>query len=168
MPMNGASSIVLPEMSRDASEELVSVSPLIVRRRVAWGECDPAGVVYTPRFADYAASARDYWFRHVIGHHDRPHPARKQIVFPMRAMQFDFASMIAADDVFEMKVTLAELGNRSFTLEIAAVRPAGASVFSARLTQVAFDQATGQAVAIPAALRARMAELAPISGGAII
>ena len=31
------------------SEALISRAPVIVRRRVKWGECDPAGVVYTPR-----------------------------------------------------------------------------------------------------------------------
>ena len=38
-------------------EYLLSERPLTVRRRVRWGECDPAGVVYTATFADYAISA---------------------------------------------------------------------------------------------------------------
>jgi len=144
---------------QDATEYLVSIDPLIVRRRVLWGECDPAGVVYTPRFADYAASARDFWFRHVLHHSDRPHPSRRQITFPMRAMQYDFRSMIAADDVFDMAVSLAEVRTRSFTLQIAASHPDGRPVFNASLTQVAFDQAEGAAVIFPDPIRQTLDEL---------
>jgi len=144
----------------DATEYLLSVDPLIVRRRVAWGECDPAGVVYTPRFADFTVSARDYWFRHLLGTADRPHPARKQITFPMRAMQFEFKGMIAADDSFDMRVSLTKIGGSSFTLEVAATRPEGHAVFTASLTQVAFDQARETAVPIPPHLRERLEEIA--------
>ena len=145
---------------QDATEYLVSIDPLVVRRRVLWGECDPAGVVYTPRFADYAASARDYWFRHVLGHHDRPHPSRKQVTFPMRAMQYDFKSMVAADDVFDMQVTLSHIGERSFSLQIAASREEGRAVFTASLTQVAFDQELGTSVPLPTAIRQTLAVIA--------
>lgn len=144
---------------QDATEYLISTHPLVVRRRVLWGECDPAGVVYTPRFADYAASARDFWFRHVLHHSDRPHPSRKQITFPMRAMQFDFRSMIAADDVFDMTVSLAEVRTRSFTLQIVATHPDSRPAFLANLSQVAFDQEQGAAVLLPASIRQTLAAL---------
>lgn len=150
----------------DPVEYLYALSPLTVRRRVLWGECDPAGVVYTPRFAEYTASARDYWFRHVLGHLDRPHPSRQQVVFPMRAMNFDFRGMIAPDETFDMVVTLGEVRTRSFTLAITATHERGHSVFNAGLTQVAFDQAAGAAVAIPAHLAQRLTELAqPVPNG---
>ena len=31
----------------DSYESVVSRTPLVVRRRVRWADCDPAGVVYT-------------------------------------------------------------------------------------------------------------------------
>ena len=38
----------------------------VVRRKVLFGECDPAGIVYTPRFADFSLEAVhqvfDLWF----------------------------------------------------------------------------------------------------------
>lgn len=143
----------------DATEQLVSIDPLIVRRRVSWGECDPAGVVYTPRFPEYAASARDYWFRHVLGHPDRPHPLRRQIVFPMRAMAFDFQAMLEPDDRFDIKVRLADMRTRSWTLAVEATHEKGYPVFTATLTQVAYDQESGKAVAIPAAIHARLSSV---------
>lgn len=144
-------------MVEDAAEYLLSVEPLVVRRRVMWGECDPAGVVYTPRFTEYAVSARDYWFRHVLKHLDRPHPSHKRVAFPMRAMRFDFTGMLAPDDIFDMCVTLDEVRQRSLTLSIEATHEHGHRAFTAFLTHVAFDQSTGAAVPFPEPLRERLA-----------
>jgi hypothetical protein len=40
-----------------ATEQVTDTTPLKVHRRVRWGECDPAGVVYTVNFCEYVASA---------------------------------------------------------------------------------------------------------------
>lgn len=143
----------------DATEYLLETCPLTVRRRVLWGECDPAGVVYTPRFAEYAASARDYWMRHIAGYADRPAPGIAQVVFPMRAMQFDFRGMLRPDDHFNMVVTLAEVRTRSFSLQIAATNETGQDVFVAQLSHVAFDQAIDKAVTLPEPLAMRLREI---------
>lgn len=144
---------------QDCTEGLVSMQPLIMRRRVLWGECDPAGVVYTPRFSDYVVAGCDFWFRHVLKHLNRPHPARKQIVFPMRAMSIEFTEMLEADDYFEMTVSLANLGRRSIALDISATSQ-GVPAFAASTTQIAFDQAQGKSVEIPQDLRARLEGIA--------
>ncbi len=39
----------------------------VVQRRVRWGECDPAEVVYTPQFAHYVVAAVDDFFQEVVG-----------------------------------------------------------------------------------------------------
>lgn len=36
-----------------STEHVLSQLPFVVRRRVKWGECDPAGVVYTVTFSEY-------------------------------------------------------------------------------------------------------------------
>ncbi len=61
---------VNPELSASLDEimdeRLLCRSPVKVRRRVRWGECDPAQVVYTPRFADYLAAAYSWFARLVL------------------------------------------------------------------------------------------------------
>lgn len=42
-----------------ATEQVLSERPLVIRRRVKWGDCDPAGVVYTPMFSEYVISAAE-------------------------------------------------------------------------------------------------------------
>lgn len=128
------------------TEALIGRRPITVRRRVLWGECDPAAVVYTPRFADYAASARDWFMNEGLGFPDRPHPLRTGTIFPMRAMTFDFSGFLAADDLFDMVVTVADVSARTFTIEIAATRTDGVRAFTARLTSVAVDSETRRSV----------------------
>jgi len=136
------------------SEALIETFPVRIRRRVAWGECDPAGIVYTPRFCDYAMSARDWFLRVGLGVWDRPHPARLGTTYPMRAMSFEFMSPLEADDFFDMTTRLEKFSNRTFTLSVAATRvenmlATDIPVFSAVLTCVALDQNTGRAVSLP-------------------
>ncbi|MDH3966294.1 MAG: acyl-CoA thioesterase, partial [Rhodospirillales bacterium] len=38
-----------------------------VTRRVKWGDCDPAGIIYTPRVLDYAMETLEAWNREVLG-----------------------------------------------------------------------------------------------------
>lgn len=145
------------------TEALIETSPVRVRRRVAWGECDPAGIVYTPRFADYAMAGRDWFMRIGLGVLDRPHPARISTNYPMRAMSFDFMSPLAADDFFDMTVTVANISNRTFTVKIAATRVENGAAtkipaFTAVLTCVAMDSTTGQAIALPETTRTALEE----------
>jgi len=133
----------------DFTEILLSRRPVTVRRRVLWGECDPAAVVYTPRFSDYFASARDWFLRAAVGVLDRPHPDRAGLSFPMRAFSFDFRSFLAADDIFDMTVGVSALSRRTFTLTVAAVHRSGRAVFDATGTSVCFDRETRSAVALP-------------------
>lgn len=128
------------------TEALIGRRPITVRRRVLWGECDPAAVVYTPRFADYAAAARDWFMNEGLGFPDRPHPLRTGTIFPMRSMTFDFSGFLAADDLFDMVVTVADVSARTFTIEIAATRTDGVRAFTARLTSVAVDSETRRSV----------------------
>ena len=140
------------------SEALIQRQPVIVRRRVAWGECDPAGVVYTARFCDYALAARDWFLSCGLGVLDRPHPEREGINYPMRAMSFEFMTPLAADAVFDMTVTVARITERTFSARIVATPVAedkadATTVFSALLTTVAVDSRSGRAVALPETVR---------------
>ena len=40
-------------MTITSYEHVVSRVPFVVRRKVRWSDCDPAGVVFTGKFAEY-------------------------------------------------------------------------------------------------------------------
>ena len=123
---------------------------MTVRRRIIWGDCDSAAVVYTPRFGDYFAAARDWFLRAGIGVFDRPHPSRGGLTFPMRALAYDFQSFLAADDVMDMRVFVKSISARTFTIDVSALNLAtGRVAFIATGTQICFDLDAKMASALP-------------------
>lgn len=142
--------------SDDYTEALISTRPLIVRRRVLWGECDPAGVVYTPRFADYGCSAR-YWFmRRGLNVADGSAPSETGPIYPMRAMSFDFMSFLAADDIFDMRVSVIKLGTTTFSTQVDASHLDGRPSFRVTMTTICVDGESRKALALPDDLKAAL------------
>jgi len=138
-------------------DKLVARRPVIVHRRILWGDCDPAGVVYTPRFGDYFTSARDWFLRAGIGLHEEARPEFGGIGFPMRALAYDFQSFLTADDVIEMTVLITAISRRTFTLKVVATAlPARKTAFFATGTQVCFDRTKRAAIAIPEEIAAAL------------
>jgi acyl-CoA thioester hydrolase len=135
--------------NQDFKEIVLSGSPLRIRRRVAWGECDAVGVVYTPRFADYATEAALWFIKLVL----RPHLA-EHIDSPMKGMRFVFHRTLKIDELFEMCVRLIEIRQRTFDLEIRGTDIAGGPRFTAILSPILVDRRTFTSVPIPPGVRA--------------
>lgn len=127
---------------------LVSTRPVIVRRRVLWGECDPAGVVYTPRFSDYVVAARDAYLRCVLGFAEGS-GAPTGLGFPLRSLSFDFRSALWPGQIFDMSVRCAAVGRHSFTLAISAARGSTDVAFTAECTTVCLDIQRRRAAMLP-------------------
>nr|WP_236589493.1 thioesterase family protein [Ramlibacter aurantiacus] len=126
---------------------------MVIRRRVKWGECDPAGVVYTVAFAEYVISAAELFYGSLFG--TTPQKAKDLIGFgtPSRALSFDFQRSLRPDEEFETTVRVAEVRQRSFVLEMHARTPEGDTVFTARLTPACIARGERRAVELPQRLR---------------
>lgn len=136
-----------------STEHVASLVPLVVRRRVRWGECDPAGVVYTATFADYVISAAELFYGALFD--TTPQRAKHEQGFgtPTRALEFDFRRSLRPDDVFDMTVTVAAINERTYVLDVTARTPEGEVVFVARLTPVCVARDERRSIPIPAAFR---------------
>lgn len=119
------------------TERLLSDQPVTIRRRVAWGECDPAGVVYTPRFTDYLVAAYAWFDRLVLA----PVKAKNGDNWstPIKALSLEFSRVLRPADRFDMKVTLLTVKSRTFDLEISAYDSAGLVHFRGQLTPIFVD-----------------------------
>ena len=135
-----------------STERVIDAVPFTVRRRARFGDCDPAGVVYTVRFSDYVVSAMDLFLSDLVG---GPYLARLgAVTMPMKALSFVFRAPLRPDDEFDMAVFVGEIRTRTFDLVIAAALPSGSRVFDATLTPIAIT--TGperRSVPIPDVLR---------------
>ncbi|MFT7722712.1 MAG: thioesterase family protein [Roseateles sp.] len=139
-----------------ATEQVLSTVPLVVRRRVKWGECDPAGVVYTVTFSEYVLSSAELFYGALF--ETTPQRAKREQGFgtPSRALSFDFRRSLWPDEDFDMTVRVAEISTRTYTLEITGRTLEGDVVFIARLTPVCVARDERRSIEIPAPFRAAL------------
>ncbi len=141
----------------DVQEMLVAQAPVTVRRRVMWGECDPAQVVYTPRFADYAASAAT-WFWRVLMRGQQSSLKELGLFTPVKHLSFVFHKVLRPEDIFDMVVRVTDMRTKSLDLAIEASATDGTPRFSAVLTPIIVSMAAYEAIAIPQSVREAIEE----------
>jgi acyl-CoA thioester hydrolase len=139
------------------SERLISICPVIVRRRVLWGECDPAKVVYTPRFADYLAAAYG-WFSRTILDEALVIDGEVRFATPMKALSLEFHHVLRPNDLFDMTVMLVDIRTRTFDLEIRAHSLDGEPRFTGRLSPIIVRTADFRSTELPDAARQALAD----------
>jgi acyl-CoA thioesterase FadM len=122
-------------------------------RTVNFGDCDPAGVIYTPRVGHFIVEAVLEFQAWLLGG-----PAARSILAmgilpPAKALSVVFIAPLTWDDQIELAVCCTAIGDTSFTCQVLARRPGGDAVFSGTLTQVCVSPESRRPVAIPTALR---------------
>ncbi len=128
----------------------------LVTRTILFGDCDPAGGIYTPRIAHFVIEAILEFQSVIFGG-----PAARRIFSmgvlpPARHLSIDFVGPLTYDDKIEMKVSCTDVGETSFTCHVEAVREDGQVTFRARLTQVCVSPETKRPVRIPESMRAAL------------
>ena len=139
-----------------STEHVSSNVPFVVRRRVKWGECDPAGVVYTPVFAEYVISAAELFYGSLFEGIAPRIRDEHRFDTPSRALAFDFRRALWPGEDFDMRFAVAAINSRTYTLEITARTPSAEEVFVARLTPVCVARGERRAIELPTALRSRL------------
>ena len=125
----------------------------VAHRRVKWGECDPAGVVYTPRFSDYVVEAVNDFFEQMLGA-----PLQKALVdldlgIPAKALQLVFRKSLWPEDRFVLSVSVADIRSRSFDLIVRAVDTGGEELFTAVFSGICIYHGRRESRSIPQILR---------------
>ena len=147
-------------MPDGATEYVRSRSPFIVRRRVRWGECDPAGVVYTGCFTEYLISAVLLFMENLAGDGQAGDAAqyRKKlgIETPCKGMSLIFSAALWPGDVFDMHVRVGEIRNSSYDMTVQATRPDGSAVFEGKFSPICIPRGERRAIPIPDELRQRL------------
>ena len=115
---------------------------LTIERTVAFGDCDPAGIVYTPRVLDFCLEAIDDWWRKALngrgwyeltGDHNRG--------TPFVNLNINFTSPITPRDVLVLTVRMARLGRTSITFDVSGAQ-FGQICFQGALTSVIVNKDT--------------------------
>ncbi|WP_321964814.1 acyl-CoA thioesterase [Paraburkholderia sp. J7] len=143
-------------------EYVLSEAPFVVRRTVRWGDCDPAGVVYTGRFPDYLLGALALFKDHIVGGSGESLGKRHGVGLPCRGMTFDFAGTLWPNDIVDLECYVGEIRTRSFDFHSEGRRPGGEPIFSARFSPICVHAHVRESTDIPASLRATLMRYARV------
>ena len=122
---------------------------------ILFSHCDPAGIVYFPRFFDLLHRAMEDWFTFGLEERFADFIMKKRLGIPTVGTKVDFVGPARFGDLLRIELRVARLGSSSIELIIDSFvedRPC----FKARHTICVFSSATYKAVPIPEELRQRM------------
>ncbi len=83
---------------------------------VRWGHCDPAGIVYFPRFFDMFHEAMETWFSTCLAAPYQDVIVRRKIGFPSVHTEADFSKPTAFGETIVVELRLEHLGRSSLRL----------------------------------------------------
>lgn len=129
------------------------------RIEVRFGDCDPAGIVYFPRFFGFFHDAMETWFAERLGLAYAAVVVGRKIGFPSVHAEADFRSPCALGDRIGVELRVATIGRSSLALAYAVRGEAGDARLTGATTHVVMDLDAGspgfrRSVVIPADLRA--------------
>lgn len=113
-----------------------------VQRTVAFGDCDPAGIVYTPRVLDYCLEAIDQLWRTILdgrGWYELTMDNNRGT--PFVNVNMNFTGTMTPREILEITVRLAKVGRTSITFEVTASQ-SGRACFNGSLTSVIVEKGT--------------------------
>jgi acyl-CoA thioesterase FadM len=135
----------------------MSQKSFVQRRRLNWGEADPAGTIYAPRAIDIAIQAIEALWIEALGLSFREFQARHGLGAPWVHTSCEFFRPLRAGEAFDLSIAIDKLGTSSLNWRGAAKRPDGEPLFRLKLVSVIIDIGTGESRVIPADVRAGLA-----------
>ena len=126
--------------------------PFVIHRRVRFGDCDPGGIIYTPRLSYFVVEAVLDFLSAQLGAPAERRLLEMGIAPPARALSIEFLKMLAWDDEVDIHVAVAELRTHAMTFSTTGY-VTGEKAFAAQITQVCVSLGTRKPVPIPEVLR---------------
>jgi acyl-CoA thioesterase FadM len=118
-----------------------------------FGECDPAGVMYTPRICEYIAEGALKFTSDSLGEPCERYMFSRDLTLPARNLNIDFLRHVTWDDELVIRAGLSEIRTHAYTIQVTAFATSGDVAFSGKLTQVCVNNKTKAIARLPDELR---------------
>jgi acyl-CoA thioesterase FadM len=128
----------------------------VQNRRVLFGECDPAGVMYTPRITECIVEGALKFVSDSLGEPFERFVFARNMTLPARNLNVDFLKPVTWDDDLEIRAGLHELRTHSYTTQVVALNQSGIAAFSGLVTQVCVNTETKTIAKLPEELRSAL------------
>ena len=123
---------------------------------VNWGDCDPAGAIFTPRVFDFFLRALEAWYVAHLGYNFFEMRTAFNTGSPTVRTQCDFLTVLRAGQEFSMQLRIAKVGAASVEFIGDGVGEDGTHYFRIRHTVCAIEEDNFVPKRYPEELRQRM------------
>jgi len=129
---------------------------------VRFGDCDPAGIVFYPRYFEMFNNLVEDWCAQGLGASFRELHQERGLGLPTVSLQTGFVAPSRLGDVLRAELRVGKVGGASVTVAIRLLGEDGSERVRASLVLVLMDLKTMRATRIPDAMRARIAQFRPV------
>lgn len=151
-----AKQAALPDVDAHAGENRVFATQVCVR----FGDCDPAGIVFYPRYFEMVNNLVEDWCAQGLGMSFREMHLERGLGLPTVQIDTSFVTPSELGEVLQAELRVRKLGGASVALAVRLAGPNGEDRVRASLVLVMMHLKERRAVRIPDALRARMTAFA--------
>jgi 4-hydroxybenzoyl-CoA thioesterase len=120
---------------------------------VRFGDCDPAGIVFYPRYFEMINNLVEDWCAHGLGMSFRELHMERGLGLPTVHVETSFVAPSELGDMLRAELRVQKIGGASTTLQVRLAGPAGEDRVRASLVLALTDLKERRAVPIPEALR---------------
>ena len=129
---------------------------------ISFKHCDPAGIVFYPRYTEMVNDVVEHWFKYGLGCDFAKLHGPRGMAIPVVKLQMDFKSPGFLGEALAAELVVDRLGKSSLGLRIALRGPGAAGEAAlklvANLTLVFVDMGTKRPLEIPSDLRTAAAK----------
>jgi 4-hydroxybenzoyl-CoA thioesterase len=158
----------LPESAADTLPQEIldrlGAIPFTISRPVRWGDCDPAGVIYTPRVNYFVLEAIEDFQVALIGNAWGELLKARGMGAPTVRTEIDYLRPPHVEQMIQLVVRLERIGGASVTYRVESQDSEGTIYFRARHVSCYVDNDTFKPVAIPADIRSLLQSYEALSG----
>jgi 4-hydroxybenzoyl-CoA thioesterase len=123
---------------------------------VRFGDCDPAGIVFYPRYFEMFNNLVEDWCPLGLGASLPELIAVHGLGLPTVSVQTNFLAMSAVGDVLTAELSVSKLGGASITIAVRLFGADGALRVDATLVLVLMELKLARATRFPASMRSRI------------
>lgn len=124
---------------------------------VRFGDCDPAGIVFYPRYFEMFNNLVEEWCAYGLGTSFRELVMERGLGLPAVNIQTDFIATSTLGDKLTAQLCVVKVGSSSLTLTVRLLGAGGEERVRARMVLVLIDIKQASAVRIPDPMRERIA-----------
>jgi 4-hydroxybenzoyl-CoA thioesterase len=129
-----------------------------VQLPIRFTHCDPAGIVFYPRYFEMFNDLVEDWCRDVLRYSFPEIINRLGWGLPTVRLEVDFVAISTFGEVLTATLTVVKVGRSSIGLEIVLAGPQQDTRVRANVVLVLIDRETRKAIPLPEEIRARLAE----------